>query len=231
MSDKYFEMRNISQNTYADYNIPPYLRDVLLNKEARILDFGCGFGQLTKALKQAGFSSVEGADINAMAIKSLSECQITVHDLMLDKDFYKKNSERFDVVIMSHVLEHIPKDEIIGLLKSVRTLLNHEGNLIVMVPNAQSNTGCYWAYEDFTHHLLFTAGSLYYALKSADFSEISFLDIDCLTGIFGIKRFIKKFLLSLYRLNHGFWNKVTSSHLHKPSPQIFSYEIKAIAKK
>ncbi len=174
---------------------------------------------------------MEGADINTAAIESLNARQITVHNLALDADFYKRNSGKYDFIIMSHVLEHIPKSEIIELLILVRTLLVPGGSLIVMVPNAQSNTGCYWAYEDFTHHLLFTSGSLYYVLKAADFSEISFLDVDCLSETFGVKKLLKKVLLSLYKLNHNFWNKVTSSHLHKPSPQIFSYELKAIAKK
>ena len=196
-----------------------------------MLDFGCGFGQLIMALKQSGFAKVEGADINSAAIESLNARQVTVHNLTTDADFYKNNAEKYDFIIMSHVLEHIPKDEIINLLLLVKTLLIPGGKLVVMVPNAQSNTGCYWAYEDFTHHLLFTAGSLYYVLKSANFSDISFLDIDCLTESVGIKKYIKKYLLSLYKLNHKFWNKVTSSHLHKPSPQIFSYELKAIARK
>ena len=231
MIDKYFELRSINQNTYNNYNIPMYLKSVLTNKEARILDYGCGFGQLIVALRKAGFSNVEGADINPIAIKSLHEQQVIAHNLLMDKDFHNKNSEKFDIIIMSHVLEHIPKYEIVGILNSVRSLLTNEGSLIVMVPNAQSNTGCYWAYEDFTHHLLFTAGSLHYVLKSANFSEVSFLDVDGLAESSGLKKIFKKFLLSLYILNHNFWNKVTSSYLHKPSPKIFSYEIKAIAKK
>ncbi len=231
MSGKYFEFRNISQSTYDDYNLPLYIKEILTNTEDRILDFGCGFGQLIIALRKSGFSKVEGADINTAAIESLNARQITVHNLALDADFYKRNSGKYDFIIMSHVLEHIPKSEIIELLILVRTLLVPGGSLIVMVPNAQSNTGCYWAYEDFTHHLLFTSGSLYYVLKAADFSEISFLDVDCLSETFGVKKLLKKVLLSLYKLNHNFWNKVTSSHLHKPSPQIFSYELKAIAKK
>jgi 2-polyprenyl-3-methyl-5-hydroxy-6-metoxy-1,4-benzoquinol methylase len=231
MLDNYFELRNISQSTYDDYNLPLYLKNILIKKEARILDFGCGFGQLIIALRQSGFSNVEGADINAAAIESLNARQITVHNLALDTDFYNRNAEKYDFIVMSHVLEHIPKNEIIRLLILVRALLIPGGNLIVMVPNAQSNTGCYWAYEDFTHHLLFTAGSLHYILRSAGFSEVAFLDVDCLTESVGIKKILKKFLLLLYKSNHNFWNKVTSSHLHAPSPQIFSYEIKAIARK
>jgi hypothetical protein len=104
------------------------------------------------------------------------------------------------------------------------------GQLIVMVPNAQSNTGCYWAYEDFTHSTLFTAGSLYYVLCAAGFSQVEFIDIDCTAGMKPFKKLMKKCLLGLYIFHFGFWNKVTASAFHSPSPQIFSYEIKAIAR-
>lgn len=230
MTNEYFKLRNVDLHTYTDYKIPLYLSKTLNDRDASILDFGCGFGQLISALKAAHFSDVEGADIDSTSIESLRKRQIKVHDLSVDKDFYNDNAGRFDFVIMSHVLEHIAKNEIVNLLKTVKKLLKQGGHLIVMVPNAQSNTGCYWAYEDFTHNFLFTSGSLYYVLMSSGFSNVSFMDIDCMTECAGIKKLIKKFLFYIYKINYNFWNKVTSSSFHKQSPQIFSYELKAISK-
>lgn len=56
------------------------------------------------------------------------------------------------------------------------TLLTDKGQVFIRVPNAQSNIGCYWAYEDFTHNLLFTAGSLLFVLCSAGFENIKLID-------------------------------------------------------
>jgi len=61
-----------------------------------------------------------------------------------------------------------------------------------MVPNAQSPVGCYWAYEDFTHTTLFTAGSLYYVLKMAGFKEITFVDPLCIEGLPLWKKMVRK---------------------------------------
>ena len=131
---------------------------------------------------------------------------------------------------MSHVLEHFPKEQVIPQLVKLKGLLKPSGALIVMVPNAQSHTGAYWAYEDFTHFLLFTSGSIYYVLRAAGFNEVEFLDVDCTIGMAGWKRTIKQILLKCYVLNYRFWNRVTTSSTHEPSPLIFSYEIRAIAR-
>ena len=230
-SDDYFALRNIGSRSYEGFALPGYLSGVLANPDARILDFGCGFGQMLSALKQIGFSNIEGADINTAAISHLRERQLTAHDLSIETDFYDTHAESYDFVIMSHVLEHFPKGEVINQLRMVRKVIKAGGALIVMVPNAQSNTGCYWAYEDFTHTLLFTSGSLYYVLKSSGFSSVEFIDIDCTAGTASsLKRAARRLLLRLYRWNLGFWNKVTGSAYHASSPQIFSYEIKALAR-
>ncbi len=101
---------------------------------------------------------------------------------------------------------------------------------MVSVPNAMSNTDCYWAYEDFTHTILFTAGSLYYVLRSAGFEYVEFLDVDCTLSSPFYKKMIKKFLLNLYKVNKLFLNKVTRSSYHIGDfPLIFSYEIKCKA--
>lgn len=64
-----------------------------------------------------------------------------------------------------------------------------------MVPNAQSNTNCYWAYEDFTHNYLFTAGSFLFVLREAGFTNIEFVDIDGMSGQKEFKVILKKYFL------------------------------------
>lgn len=138
--------------------------------------------------------------------------------------------QKFDVIILSHIIEHIPKSEIISTLAFIKNeFLVKNGKLLIAVPNAQSNTDCYWAYEDWTHTTLFTSGSIYYVLKAAGFEKIKFLDIDCTLGSSKIKSIIRKFFLKVYKINKNFWNKITCSAYHQPSPQIFSYEIKVKA--
>jgi 2-polyprenyl-3-methyl-5-hydroxy-6-metoxy-1,4-benzoquinol methylase len=231
--DEYFKYRNVEPHLYKDYVLPEYLQNVLpTDKKERIIDIGCGLGQTLLALKMLGYINLKGIDISPYAV---DQCRAQNLDVSRSKNivsFCHANKERYDFIVMSHVLEHIEKSEIINTLKAIHTkLLSKNGRLCIMVPNAQSNTDCYWAYEDFTHSLLFTAGSLFYVLKSAGFEHVKFLDMDGLEGVGAYARILKSVLLKGYRINKYFWNRVTSSSYHPPSPQIFTYEIKALATK
>lgn len=226
----YFKFRRVGSADYAAFKLPPYLIKVISEvPNPRILDFGCGFGQMLNALKVAGVTDAEGIDIEPEAIRHCREQGFRCTDGLTSPDFYEQNSSSFDFIIMSHVLEHIPKEHMIDQLEKLRRLLKPGGSLLVMVPNAQSNTGAYWAYEDFTHYALFTSGSLYYVLRAAGFQTVNFLDVDCTTGLPLWKRLILRQLLRIYTVNYCFWNRVTDSKTHAPSPLIFSYEIKARA--
>ena len=226
---KYFEYRQVDPLSQEDFSTPSYLLNVISGVDSKILDFGCGFGRLSMALKNSGFNNIEGADISFETIKYCLDKGIDCHNLEEEKDFFEKHIGAYDYVIMSHVLEHVPKEEMVDLLKKIMSIIKLDGKLIVMVPNAQSSTGAYWAYEDITHHTLFTSGSLYFILRCAGFKHVDFLDIDCTIGLPIWKALPRKFLLNVYKLNKHFWNKVTSSTYHYSSPAIYSFEIKAVA--
>lgn len=229
--NKYFEYRNISPDFYKNYKLPAWLKINLKNKNLKILDFGCGYGQNLIALKNEGYTNIYGVDIESTAIDYLLNNGFDVK--VVDDDPEKLDNPfpfKFDVILALHVIEHIQKDKIILTLKKLRErFLTRGGVMFVAVPNAQSNTGCYWAYEDWTHTTLFTSGSIYYVLKAAGFNKVEFLDVDCTLGNSKIKTIFRKIFLKLYILNRHFWNKITSSSYHQPSPQIFSYEIKVKA--
>jgi predicted TPR repeat methyltransferase len=232
MYDDYFKCRNIEQGFYQGYRLPPYFKNVVpRNKSARILDIGCGFGQMLLALRKEGYRHLTGIDISAEAIDFCLKQDIEAIQTQDLIDFCRASGKKYDLIIMSHVLEHLEKAKIIETLHAIKAHLMQTGAaLIIMVPNAQSSTGCYWAYEDFTHTTLFTAGSLYFVLKSAGFESVEFLDPDGLAGSKPVIRHLRRLLLLLYRAKLNFWNFVTISSFHRPSPQIFTFEIKAVAK-
>ncbi|WP_320041294.1 class I SAM-dependent methyltransferase [uncultured Desulfobacter sp.] len=227
IQNNYFTYRNISYQNYKNEKLPVWIHNELCSRrDARILDYGCGFGQVLQGLKGQGYTNIYGVDIENTAIEScisrgLDVRKINVSNLI--NPFY----EKFDIIILSHVIEHIPKENIIETLYIIKKeFLNYAGTLLIAVPNAQSHTGCYWAYEDWTHQTLFTTGSVFYVLKAAGFGTIQFLDVDCTAGQPWLKKIIRKSLLKLYTLQQAFWNEVTCSSYHHPSVPVYSYEIK-----
>jgi SAM-dependent methyltransferase len=230
--DDYFRLRNISEAFYDQYRMPTYLQNILpSDKCSRILDIGCGYGQLLRELERRGYANVYGIDVSRQAVESCAEQSLNAQLISSLQLFCVNSGAKYNFIVLSHVLEHLDKAEIIPVIELIKVhLLESDGSMVVMVPNAQSNTGCYWAYEDFTHRTLFTAGSLYYVLKAAGFSEISFIDPDGLEGVNPFIWSLKKILLSAYKANYYFWNRVTGSSFHLPSPQIFTYELKALVK-
>lgn len=228
----YFDLRNVDSDFYLNYKIPKYIVEILpLDKNTDLLDIGCGFGTFIREVKKQGYNSVKGIDISEQAIEFALKQNFDVQKISI-KEFAEQAEKKFDFITMSHVLEHINKEEIINTLNLIREkLLKENGKLCLMVPNAQSNTDSYWAYEDFTHTTLFTSGSLLYVLKAAGFTKIKFLDPDGTENSSSISKFLKKAFLSLYRIKKSFWNKVTSSSFHAQSPNIFTFELKVLAEK
>jgi 2-polyprenyl-3-methyl-5-hydroxy-6-metoxy-1,4-benzoquinol methylase len=229
----YFSFRNVSESSYIEFRLPrhltPYFTDN--DKELAILDIGCGLGQLLTALKEKGFKILKGIDINDESIELCKKNNLDVERINDIREFAKESQKKYDRIVMSHVLEHIEKDAIIDTLTHIKKYLLKEGGIfLLMVPNAQSYTGAYWRYEDFTHNIMFTAGSCIYVLKSAGFDSIEFIDPDGTKHMSFLKRRIVRLLLGYHKLKEDVWNKILQTSFHKPSPRIYTFELKVAAK-
>lgn len=227
---KYFEYRKVSESTYESFDTPFWINARIPDKKNKILDYGCGFGQVMTSLNKSGYSNVYGVDIEDDALEYCEKTKLNVRRLNLI-DLENPFDFKFDTIILSHVLEHIPKHAVVDTLKAIKEkFMSEKSCLIIAVPNAQSNTDCYWAYEDWTHNTLFTSGSLYYVLKAAGFELIEYVDVDSTEGRSFFQKYFRKIFLGIYKVNKRFWNIVTNSGFYKESEDIYSYEIKCIVR-
>ncbi len=232
MYDNYFKNHSVSYEIYENFKIPDYVkRELPADKNAAILDIGCGLGQFLEALKKEDYGDLTGIDISDEAVEAGAARKNNVIKITGIKSFCMQATRRYDFIIMSHVIEHIEKDEIIETIKLIRENLMKPGAVLyAAVPNAQSNTGCYWAYEDFTHTTLFTAESLIFVMKLAGFGDIKFLDRLGLANTRPAFKIFKKALIKLYELNNNFWNRILASSYHEQSPRIYTFDLKCIVK-
>jgi len=231
INDNYFKHRGVQEGYYQNYIIPKHTLSVLpINKNASILDIGCGLGQFILALNQLGYQNCLGVDVSEEAITGCAKSAVNAQKIDSIVQFAQGHNAKYDFIIMSHVLEHLPKEIVIETLAAIRTyLLKDGGKLFILVPNGQSNTGAYWMYEDFTHYTLYTAGSLRYVLNAAGYETVGFINPDGTQFMLWWKKGIIKFLLMLYAARIDFWNLVTQSSYHKPSERIYTFELKALA--
>lgn len=103
-----------------------------------ILDLGCGNGNIALALGALGFNTV-GADISKEIIEKL---KIKTQNLEIPKvdfieldanDLTALKSKKFDVIIMSEILEHLK--EPLKTLNQAKNFLSQNGIVIATIPN------------------------------------------------------------------------------------------------
>lgn len=144
-----------------------------VRKDWKILDLGCGYGNFLFFLQSHGYKNVTGVDIST---EELTVCKTLFgsykfHQADVNK-YVHATSEKFDVIYLSHVLEHIRKEDLSSFLEGTRNLLTDDGIFIVVVPNCAAYfNGAANRYGDITHELGFTSISMRQVLTVAGFGR------------------------------------------------------------
>lgn len=109
-----------------------------------ILDIGCGDGFLLNSLKQYPSFKIFGLDVSPKAIelaqdRAGSDIQYLLGDLQSKEGLPKR---KFDFIICSEVLEHLPNDK--TAISNLAFLLAPQGKLLLTLPHKQD----YWTQHD-----------------------------------------------------------------------------------
>lgn len=146
------------------------------DRQSAILEIGPGFGALLECMRlQCGYTNVRAVDISPEVVAACNQVApgstVQAEDTTL---FLDERPAQFDLILMFHVLEHVPKDAVHPLLTAIRRALKDNGRLVVEVPNiAHPITGAYNRYHDFTHTVGFTDQSLAFVLRNAGFQQVT----------------------------------------------------------
>ena len=111
------------------------------NEKLKILDYGCNTGYLLDIIHKKHISSnfdLCGADINQYALNYARKKYPHFTFFEINNEFFTQ--ERFDVVILSHVLEHIKDRD--GFFTNFKKLMKKEGTLIIAIPQERIRGDC-----------------------------------------------------------------------------------------
>lgn len=163
-----------------EYWLSPHLQGI--DAQARVLDYGCGFGLLTNFLARR-FTSTLGVDASAQQVAVAERRGLNVQHVPVDhfEAWVQARSDAFDVIFLFDVLEHMPPLEQIPFLRRLVSTLAPGGLIFVKVPNASSPVAMRWRYIDWTHWSSFTEPSLDFVCLHAGLSELSYLEEDSST--------------------------------------------------
>jgi SAM-dependent methyltransferase len=106
------------------------LGQLSLERDARILDVGCGGGEMVDRLARAGFNNLSGADPFIAADRE------TPLGVPLMKQYLHEVTGEFDLIMFNHSLEHVPDP--IATLKAAYEKLADGGICLVRVPTTSS---------------------------------------------------------------------------------------------
>src|SRR5271165_7391757 len=94
----------------------------------RVLDFGCGRAKYLDCLSSLG-CQVTGIDANPAYV---AEAEAKGYSAYPSLDLLPDESRRFDVVFLSHVIEHLPPDELVEFVPRLCRLLTEEGRMVIV---------------------------------------------------------------------------------------------------
>ncbi len=110
-----------------------YLNINLSNR--KILDLGSSYGFTRKAFDEAGFKH-DGIELSKYAAE-ICEKEFGFKTFVgTASDFEKINEDKYSIITMFDILEHVPNPLI--LLDTVRNLLNQNGICVIRTPNLMS---------------------------------------------------------------------------------------------
>lgn len=128
-----------------------YLRSHLpAEKSARILDVGCGSGNMLFALQCAGYDHAIGIDASAEQIERATQRGLVTHQADLFA-FLAESSDRFDAITLIDVIEHLDIESLGRLLALSLPRLRDGGVLIAHTTNAWSPFVRFYFAGDITH--------------------------------------------------------------------------------
>jgi len=154
-----------------EYNYKKYFPE---DKNAFVLDVGIGSGEMLSCMKKWGYVNYLGIDVSSSTVNFCKSQDLNCLLVQNATEWLNNHKEKFSLITVIDVLEHIPKQETILFLKAIKERMKKRGILLLQVPNLQAPDGQLHRYNDFTHEIGYVEHSLQQVIMAAGFDNVKF---------------------------------------------------------
>ncbi|MCH8342741.1 MAG: class I SAM-dependent methyltransferase [Planctomycetes bacterium] len=142
------------------------------DKDAAILDVGCGRGEFLRFLHLEGYVNCEGIDLAEEQVEQSKRWNLPVRceDAL---DYLKTRTCRYALITAFDFLEHLTRSEALEFLSRSREALR-SGSLIMKTPNVAAPRGTHYFAGDLTHEQAYSPASLSQILRATGFDNVEF---------------------------------------------------------
>lgn len=124
----------LGEKKYRSRAMAKYIRVTTpVHSHPKVLEIGCMFGYLLQELQSE--YKVKGIDIGDDAVHYCQQQGLDVQDSSIE-DFLNSSSEKFDIIVISHVLEHLLEPDLV--LKQLEQNLNPEESTYLSLITSRS---------------------------------------------------------------------------------------------
>ena len=134
-------VKNLLKNPSEQNKVAWYVKKYCPSTNSKLLDVGCGEGRYLKNLTNLGYN-VLGVEQNEVIVNRNKLAGLNC----VTVDNFLKDEKKFDLILMSHIIEHFEPDELKDFLEYYLKRLRKGGFLIIATPLMNPRF-----YDDFDH--------------------------------------------------------------------------------
>lgn len=146
------------------------------DRQQPIAELACGHGSFLHWLRTRGYTQLRGTDSSPEQIQLARQVGADVDEDDVNLWLARQPREKFAALVAIDLVEHLPKDAFMELLRTTHAALATGGSLILRLPNGDSPFVGRNLFNDITHVWTYTPNCLNSLARMHGFSRAEFDD-------------------------------------------------------